>query len=151
MRGHARGLCAHDAHAFRTRQRSARRRPGGKECDLVSCEGPCGLFLQRQGGYNLEAISVSATAVAKVVLGEAPPELPPMVASELATETVWQVAVQQSKYWKSVTPKACEPREGLWSCDCCRRGGADWIFPELEEITWSIPGKFYNLLKDHTD
>jgi hypothetical protein len=36
-----------------------------------------------------------------------------MVASEAGTETVWQVAMEQSKYWKSVNPKACEPREGL--------------------------------------
>ena len=36
-----------------------------------------------------------------------------MVASEEATETVWQVAMQQSKYWKSIHPKAVEPREGL--------------------------------------
>ena len=64
------------------------------------------------GGYNVEAISNSALAVVKVLLGDAPPEIQPMVASEAATETVWQVAMEQSKYWKSVNPKACEPREG---------------------------------------
>lgn len=36
-----------------------------------------------------------------------------MTASEVATETVWQVAMQQSKYWKSVVPKTCEPRDGM--------------------------------------
>jgi hypothetical protein len=36
-----------------------------------------------------------------------------MVASEEATETIWQVAMQQSKYWKCMHPKAVEPREGL--------------------------------------
>lgn len=36
-----------------------------------------------------------------------------MVASETGTETVWQVAMEQSKYWKNVDPKACEPREGM--------------------------------------
>ncbi len=66
-----------------------------------------------QGGYSLEAISASSLAVAKVILGEAPPVLEPMVATEIATETVWQVAMQQSKFWKSVTPKACEPRDGV--------------------------------------
>jgi histone deacetylase 6 len=35
-----------------------------------------------------------------------------MMASETGTETVWQVAMEQSKYWKNVDPKACEPREG---------------------------------------
>jgi histone deacetylase 6 len=48
----------------------------------------------------------------KVILGEPPDELPPMEASESATETIWQVGLQQSRYWKSVDPKACEPREG---------------------------------------
>lgn len=36
-----------------------------------------------------------------------------MVANELATETVWAVATHQSKYWKNVDPKSCEPSEGL--------------------------------------
>ena len=66
-----------------------------------------------QGGYSLDAISNSATAVAKILVGEAPPELPPMVASDVATETVYQVAVEQSKYWKCMNPKAVEPQEGV--------------------------------------
>jgi len=36
-----------------------------------------------------------------------------MVASEEATETVWQVAIQQSKYWNCMKPKAVEPRHGM--------------------------------------
>ena len=71
------------------------------------------LKLYWKGGYCLDAVSSSSLAVTKVVLGEAPPSLEPMVASEIATETVWQVATEQSKYWKSVNPKACEPREGM--------------------------------------
>lgn len=85
------------------------------------------LVVALEGGYCLDAISTSATAVARVVLGEAPPELPPMTASEVATETVWQVAMQQSKYWKSVVPKTCEPRD------------------EIQDMTFSIP----ELLKAH--
>jgi len=65
-----------------------------------------------QGGYNLDSISKSALAVTKILLGEAPDELPPLRANEAATETVWLVAREQSKYWKNVDPKACEPREG---------------------------------------
>jgi len=38
-----------------------------------------------------------------------------MVAGETATETVYLVAREQSKYWKCVDPKACEPREGMLS------------------------------------
>ncbi|THH11513.1 hypothetical protein EW146_g8016 [Bondarzewia mesenterica] len=85
------------------------------------------LVVVLEGGYNLDSISVSALSVARTILGEAPPEMPPMVASEVAAETVWQVAMEQSKYWKSVDPKACEPRE------------------DIQEITFSIP----ELLKAH--
>lgn len=52
----------------------------------------------------------------RVILGEAPDQLPPMTAGEAATETVFLVAREQSKYWKSVDPKACEPREGISDC-----------------------------------
>ncbi|KAL6305042.1 histone deacetylase complex protein [Sparassis latifolia] len=85
------------------------------------------LVVALEGGYCLDAISKSALAVTKVILGEVPPQLEPMVASEAATETIWQVAVEQSKYWKNVDPKACEPLE------------------EMEPITFSIP----ELLKAH--
>ena len=66
-----------------------------------------------QGGYNLDSISNSALAVTRVILGEAPDELPSLKANEAATETVWLVAREQSKYWKCVDPKACEPQEGV--------------------------------------
>ncbi|KIJ18774.1 hypothetical protein PAXINDRAFT_71358 [Paxillus involutus ATCC 200175] len=85
------------------------------------------LVVALEGGYNLDSISNSALAVARVLLGDAPPELPPMMASEAGTETVWQVALEQSKYWKSIHPKACEPRE------------------QMDEITFSIP----EILKAH--
>jgi len=71
------------------------------------------LVVALEGGYNLDSISNSALAVTRVLLGQAPDELPPLRANESATETVWLVARQQSKYWKSVDPKACEPREGM--------------------------------------
>jgi histone deacetylase 6 len=64
-----------------------------------------------QGGYNLDAISVSALAVAQVLLGETPEELGSMQASDLCVEVVNQVAKAQSKYWKNIDLKACEPPE----------------------------------------
>ncbi|KAG6876790.1 hypothetical protein C0992_011752 [Termitomyces sp. T32_za158] len=85
------------------------------------------LVVALEGGYNLDSISRSALAVTSVLLGEAPEPLPSMVAGEEATETVFLVAREQSKYWKSVDPKACQPREGL------------------EEISFSIP----EVLKAH--
>ena len=64
-----------------------------------------------QGGYDLKAISDSALAVGQVLLGETPAELPPLQASEIATEVMHQVAKVQSKYWSSIDVKACEPPE----------------------------------------
>ena len=61
-----------------------------------------------------------------------------MVASETATETIWQVAMEQSKYWKNVDPKACEPREGK---NYNIMGFALLIcIAEVEEMAFSIPG-----------
>ncbi|EGO01316.1 hypothetical protein SERLA73DRAFT_72261 [Serpula lacrymans var. lacrymans S7.3] len=85
------------------------------------------LIVALEGGYCVDATANSALAVTRVMLGEPPEELPPMTATEAATETVWQVALEQSKYWKSVKPKACEPRE------------------ELEPLSFSIP----EILKAH--
>ncbi|KAF8897049.1 histone deacetylase complex protein [Gymnopilus junonius] len=85
------------------------------------------LVVALEGGYNLNSISISALAVARVLVGQPPDELPPLRANEAATETVWQVAREQSKYWKSVDPKACEPQE------------------EVESISFSIP----EILKSH--
>lgn len=96
-----------------------------------------------QGGYSLDAISVSALAVAQVLLGELPPQLEPMVASEVATETLWQVAMEQSKYWNNVDPKACEPLEGLYWALFERIISNEGLFislTDVEPITFSIPG-----------
>ncbi|WVQ74620.1 hypothetical protein IAR50_004221 [Cryptococcus sp. DSM 104548] len=70
------------------------------------------LVVALEGGYNLHAISNSALAVTRVLLGEIPPALGKVPkASEAATEVVWQVAKEQSKYWKTIDVKACEPPE----------------------------------------
>ena len=52
--------------------------------------------------------------MAKILLGEAPPPLDPLVASVEATETVFQVATHQSQFWKSLNPRKIEPREGVY-------------------------------------
>lgn len=75
-----------------------------------------------QGGYNLNAISESSLAVAQVLLGETPAEFGSLVASEIATEVMWQAAKVQSKYWKNIDLKACEPPEGR-SSQCCAELG----------------------------
>ncbi|KAJ7579149.1 histone deacetylase complex protein [Mycena floridula] len=85
------------------------------------------LVVALEGGYNLDSICVSASAVVRVLLGEPPGELPPMVAGEYATETVWLVAKEQSKYWKNIDVRSCEPRD------------------EVQPISHSIP----EILKSH--
>ncbi|KAJ7287455.1 histone deacetylase complex protein [Mycena rebaudengoi] len=69
------------------------------------------LVVALEGGYNLDSITNSALAVTRILLGEPPEEMPSMVASEAAAETIWLVAKEQSKYWKNVDPKACEAHE----------------------------------------
>jgi len=73
------------------------------------------LVVALEGGYNLDSITKSALAVTEIILGGAPAEMRSLVASEAAAETVWLVAREQSKYWKSVSPKACEPQEDAGS------------------------------------
>lgn len=68
--------------------------------------------MRLKGGYDVDIISECSLAVTKVLLGEPAPMLPSMVASEEATETVYQVALVQSKYWKSIKPHTLAPSEG---------------------------------------
>ncbi|CAK5281569.1 unnamed protein product, partial [Mycena citricolor] len=65
-----------------------------------------------EGGYNLDSITNSALAVTDIIMGGSPPEMKSMVPSDVAAETIWLVAREQSKYWKNVNPRACEPEKG---------------------------------------
>ena len=66
---------------------------GGK---LVAC---------LEGGYNLKAISLSALAVTKTLMGEAPPKIPETAATKTGIETVRKVIAHQSRYWRCLYPK----------------------------------------------
>ncbi|KAH8080278.1 histone deacetylase complex protein [Cristinia sonorae] len=85
------------------------------------------IVIALEGGYNLKAISDSCLAVTKVLLGESPPAMGPLVASQISTETIYEVALEQSKYWRNISPKSCVPRE------------------EFAKLTFTIP----ELLKAH--
>lgn len=63
----------------------------------------------------MKAISNSAEAVARILLGEPVPELPPLQASDIATELMYQVAKIQSKYWKSIDVQSCLPIDGKFA------------------------------------
>lgn len=94
-----------------------------------------------KGGYNVDVISECSLAVTKVLLGDAAPMLPPMVASGLATETVYQVALVQAKYWKSVHPKALDSFEGVQEIRMCFQHTLTFIIflEEIKDII-TIPG-----------
>lgn len=74
------------------------------------------VVLSIQGGYNVDAISNAALACTRVLLGETPDMLGPMTASDSATQTVSDVSKVQSRHWKSIDPRACQPRdcESTW-------------------------------------
>ncbi|KAF8322196.1 hypothetical protein DL93DRAFT_2163034 [Clavulina sp. PMI_390] len=64
-----------------------------------------------EGGYELETIAKCSAAVVKVLLGDPAPMLDTMVASPEASETVYQVALLQGRFWKSLHPAALDPAQ----------------------------------------
>ncbi|KIV87254.1 hypothetical protein PV11_02811 [Exophiala sideris] len=65
-----------------------------------------------EGGYNFHAISKSALAVTRVLMGEPPDRLQATAATPSALETVAKVRNVQSKYWRSIYPK--DPIGGIF-------------------------------------
>jgi histone deacetylase 6 len=71
-----------------------------------------------QGGYNLEAISNSAEAVTRALVGEPLDIMRPMRVSELGNEVVYQVVKMQSQFWRCLRGKRSAP------IDCMSLTGA---------------------------
>lgn len=78
-----------------------------------------------------------------MLLGEAPPELPPLVASEVESETVWLVAKEQSKYWKNISVRACEPKEGFYLFVYFLSPETHVDSPDFEEFAFAVPGVIF--------
>lgn len=76
------------------------------------------------------------------MLGETPAELGAIEASEVATEVIHQVALVQSKYWKSIDLKACGPPEGTAVKGHHVGGFADMQSPLLQT---SPPSSLYQV------
>ncbi|KAH7173675.1 uncharacterized protein B0J16DRAFT_276226 [Fusarium flagelliforme] len=57
-----------------------------------------------EGGYNLKAISVSAVAVAKTLMGEPPPRLELPKINKEATRILAKVQSLQAPYWECMRP-----------------------------------------------
>lgn len=58
-----------------------------------------------EGGYNFRAISMSALAVTKTLMGEPPDRLLPTQATAIAVDTVEKVRAIQANYWDCIFPK----------------------------------------------
>ena len=82
----------------------------------------------------------SALAVGRTLVGESPPEMGSLIASEEGSETIFAVAKYQSQFWKNIDVRSCEPREGsryfLSTIKQLTQYQEDY-----EEVTWTIPGE----------
>ena len=58
-----------------------------------------------EGGYNLDSISLSALAVTKTLMGEAPPRIHETAATKTGVENVRKVIMHQSQFWRCLHPK----------------------------------------------
>ena len=65
-----------------------------------------------EGGYNFGAISKSALAVTRTLMGEPPDRLHPTAATASAIDTIAKVRNVQSRHWRSIWPK--EPVGGIF-------------------------------------
>lgn len=93
-----------------------------------------------QGGYNFSAISKSALAVTRTLMGEPPDRLQATAATQSAVDTVAKVRSVQSKYWRSIYPK------GL-SAECGKSRGVQlsvlpsrsrWRHLRRREAAWYV-------------
>lgn len=63
-----------------------------------------------EGGYNLESIARSATAVARTLMGEPPERLQDVNPTASAVDDIKRVLRQQSRFWASLYPKDISTR-----------------------------------------
>ena len=90
-----------------------------------------------EGGYNLDAIARSSTAVAKTMMGEPPERLTDTSPSISAVDDIKLVLRQQSRFWASLYPKDISarlagPLQGERMHDVVRRFQATTLWDEYE-------------------
>jgi histone deacetylase 6 len=87
-----------------------------------------------EGGYNLESIAKSATAVARTLMGEPPPRLEHTTPSISGVDDVKQVLRHQSRFWSTLHPKdpsaRIKERHGVRMHDVVRRWQAETMWDE---------------------
>ena len=90
-----------------------------------------------EGGYNLDSIARSATAVARTMMGEPPERLQDMDPSASGVDDVKLVLRQQSRFWSCLYPKDLSarlsgPLNGERMHDVIRRWQAATLWDEYE-------------------
>ena len=90
-----------------------------------------------EGGYNLESIARSATAVARTMMGEPPDRLANLNPTPSAVDDIKLVLRQQSRFWSSLYPKdpsarLAGPLHGMRMHDIVRRWQAATLWDEYE-------------------
>lgn len=88
-----------------------------------------------EGGYNLESIARSATAVARTMMGEPPERLEATNPSFSGVDDVKLVLRQQSRFWSCLYPKDLSarlsgPLHGQRMHDIVRRWQASTLWDE---------------------
>jgi histone deacetylase 6 len=96
-----------------------------------------------EGGYNLESIAKSATAVARTLMGEPPERLVNTKPTLTGVDDVKMVLRQQSRFWSSLYPKDLSARlagpfQGVRMHDVVRRWQAETLWDDYEMIPLSV-------------
>ena len=90
-----------------------------------------------EGGYNLESIARSATAVGRTLMGEPPERLLNTDPSNSGVDDIKLVLRQQSRFWSCLYPKDMSarlagPLQGMRMDSVVRRFQADTLWEEYE-------------------
>lgn len=96
-----------------------------------------------EGGYNLDSISRSATAVARTLMGEPPERLTNINPTVTGVNDIKLVLRQQSRFWSSLYPKDTSaklagPLHGVRMHDIVRRWQAETLWEEYDMIPLSV-------------
>jgi histone deacetylase 6 len=88
-----------------------------------------------EGGYNLDSIARSATAVSRTLMGQPPDRLEQTNPSITGVNDIKEVVRQQSKFWTSLYPKnpstkLAGPMQGERMHDLVRRMQAETLWDE---------------------
>lgn len=96
-----------------------------------------------EGGYNLDSISLSALAVTKTLMGEAPPRIRQTAATKSGLENVRKVIMHQSQFWRCLIPKDISTEfdgfiEATKLHDIIRNYQSNMLFSEHQMISLNI-------------